>query len=195
MKLLWSHQIDRCSFEVYDDKPDFLFYEVKQVHGTKALEGINSSPSDEADALFTTDFSPQALGIKTADCLPIALIGKKGAAMVHAGWRGLHGGIVLNEKFLALEIHHALIGPAIQGDSYEVGEEFLEVFSDYPTCFQRNDQKLTFDLPQACEIQLKKHYDGITIINSKIDTFSNLGHNSFRRDKTVKRNYNILKIT
>ncbi len=135
------------------------------------------------------------MAIKTADCLPVALIGEGGAAIVHAGWRGFHANILLNKHFSRLNISHAIIGPAICGSSYEVGEEFLEIFQDYPSCLGKNDQKFTFDLPQACEIQLKKHYHGINIINSHIDTFSNLGHNSFRRDKTEKRNYNILKIT
>jgi YfiH family protein len=63
-----------------------------------------------------------------ADCLPVALAGPRGVAMVHAGWRGLAGGI-LAAGAEAVGATSAAIGPGIGPCCYEVGEEVLETFS------------------------------------------------------------------
>lgn len=62
-----------------------------------------------------------------ADCLPVALAGPKGVAMVHAGWRGLAGGI-LAAGAEAVEANAAAVGPGIGRCCYEVGEEVLDPF-------------------------------------------------------------------
>jgi YfiH family protein len=66
-----------------------------------------------------------------ADCLPVALRGSKGVAMVHAGWRGLAGGI-LAAAAEAVEATAAAIGPGIGPCCYEVGGEVLGAFADLP---------------------------------------------------------------
>ena len=77
-----------------------------------------------------------ALGILTADCLPVLFADSEhniiGAA--HAGWKGAIGGVMENtleamEKLGAKREHIiATIGPAIGQASYEVGAEFYERF-------------------------------------------------------------------
>jgi purine-nucleoside/S-methyl-5'-thioadenosine phosphorylase / adenosine deaminase len=57
-----------------------------------------------------------------ADCLPVALYGPGALAMVHAGWRGLAGGILI-EAARAVEATGAAIGPGIGPCCYEVGED------------------------------------------------------------------------
>ena len=64
-----------------------------------------------------------------ADCLPVALRGPGGVAMVHAGWRGLAGGIVASAAE-EVEAIRAAIGPGIGPCCYEVGEEVLTAFAD-----------------------------------------------------------------
>jgi YfiH family protein len=64
-----------------------------------------------------------------ADCLPVALAGPGGVAMVHCGWRGLAGGIIAN-GVAAVEATAAAIGPGIGPCCYEVGPEVLEAFAD-----------------------------------------------------------------
>lgn len=49
--------------------------------------------------------------------------------MVHAGWRGLAGGIV-GAAAEAVGATSAAIGPGIGPCCYEVGEEVLEAFAD-----------------------------------------------------------------
>lgn len=65
----------------------------------------------------------------TADCLPIALSGPGGVAMLHCGWRGLAAGI-LAKGAEAVEASAAAVGPGIGPCCYEVGEEVLAAFSD-----------------------------------------------------------------
>lgn len=64
-----------------------------QVHGTAVAVAVPGAPVRDADAQVTTDpaLAPTVL---TADCLPIAIATGGAVAMVHAGWRGLAGGVV-----------------------------------------------------------------------------------------------------
>ena len=65
----------------------------------------------------------------TADCLPVALAGPGGAAMLHCGWRGLAAGIVAAGAE-AVGATDAAIGPGIGLCCYEVGGEVLDAFAD-----------------------------------------------------------------
>ena len=67
--------------------------------------------------------------VLTADCLPVALAGPGGVAMLHCGWRGLAAGIVARGA-LAVEATAAAIGPGIGPCCYEVGPEVLDSFAD-----------------------------------------------------------------
>jgi polyphenol oxidase len=64
----------------------------------------------------------------TADCLPVALAGPGGVAMLHCGWRGLAAGI-LARGAEAVDATDAAIGPGIGACCYEVGEEVLAAFA------------------------------------------------------------------
>ena len=62
----------------------------QQVHGVRILEVQAEGQSDEADALFA--ISPGlAVGVVTADCVPVLLASRRPRPIVvavHAGWRG-----------------------------------------------------------------------------------------------------------
>jgi YfiH family protein len=64
----------------------------------------------------------------TADCLPIALAGPGGVAMLHCGWRGLAAGIIAKGAE-AIAATDAAIGPGIGPCCYEVGDAVLGAFS------------------------------------------------------------------
>lgn len=115
----------------------------RQVHGTRLIEH-SEMPSCRFVSVGMTKRQlgevPEADGhvlrepgmaglVFTADCLPVAVAGPKGMAMLHAGWRGLAGGI-LGAGVEAVEATSAAIGPGIGPCCYEVGEEVLESFSD-----------------------------------------------------------------
>jgi polyphenol oxidase len=99
-----------------------------QVHGTRLLHHPDGESLPEADGHVVTEpgIAPMVLA---ADCLPIALYGSGGLAMVHAGWRGLAGGIV-GVAAEAVGAATAAIGPGIGPCCYEVGPEVLDAFSD-----------------------------------------------------------------
>ncbi len=63
-----------------------------------------------------------------ADCLPIALAGPAGVAMLHCGWRGLAAGII-SAGARRVEATAAAIGPGIGPCCYEVGSEVLAAFA------------------------------------------------------------------
>lgn len=79
-----------------------------------------------------------------ADCLPLALAGPGGVAMLHCGWRGLAGGIVARGA-AAVEATDAAIGPGIGPCCYEVGPEVLAAFAPLGEGFAE-DRML--DLPE-----------------------------------------------
>jgi YfiH family protein len=81
----------------------------------------------EADGHVLTESGPAAL-VFVADCLPVALRGPGGVAMLHCGWRGLAAGIVARGA-AAVEATDAAIGPGIGCCCYEVGDEVLESFA------------------------------------------------------------------
>ncbi|WP_420443688.1 polyphenol oxidase family protein [Candidatus Poriferisodalis sp.] len=109
---------------------------LKQTHGTHVVRV--SHPGEHrgtsADAAWTMT-SGATLAVRTADCVPIALYGTdasgRGAvATVHAGWRGLLGGVV--ETTLAELGRHgirhirAVVGPHICRLHYEFGPDELD---------------------------------------------------------------------
>jgi YfiH family protein len=87
---------------------------------------------DRCDGLWT-DEPGQAMMLLAADCLPIALGRANGSSpalgVLHAGWRGLLGGIVdEGAKALGGDRLTAAIGPGIGPCCYEVGDEVAEPF-------------------------------------------------------------------
>jgi hypothetical protein len=111
----------------------------RQVHGAELAVHTRpqrpspfADPGDarlaEVDGHIVTEPRLAAL-VFVADCLPVALAGPGGIAMLHCGWRGLAAGIV-QAGAEAVGATDAAIGPGIGPCCYEVGEEVLEVFDD-----------------------------------------------------------------
>jgi YfiH family protein len=102
-----------------------------QVHGA-LVRRVRELPGPAA-ALADADGQATALEgvaavVLTADCLPVALVAPEAVAIVHAGWRGIAGG-VLTEGVRALrelgargEVR-AAIGPGAGVCCYEAGPE------------------------------------------------------------------------
>jgi purine-nucleoside/S-methyl-5'-thioadenosine phosphorylase / adenosine deaminase len=83
---------------------------------------------DKADAQVTTSPALTPL-VQVADCLPIALAGDRGVAMLHCGWRPLAGGLI-KRGVEEVDARAAAIGPGIGQCCYEVGAEVLERFAE-----------------------------------------------------------------
>jgi copper oxidase (laccase) domain-containing protein len=89
-----------------------------QVHGIELALHDDGDPPTEADGHVIREAGPVAL-IFGADCLPIALVGPGGAAIVHGGRRGLEQEIALRGA-TAVGATAAAIGPGIGPCCYEV---------------------------------------------------------------------------
>src|SRR3954462_2659496 len=128
-----------------DLNPEQVVFALR-VHGTRLID--HSEGSSELRGSFVRHFRtkeprddlPRADGhvvrepgvaplVFVADCLPVALHGPGGLAVVHAGWRGLAGGIV-RAAAEAVEATAAAVGPGIGPCCYEVGDEVLDAFAD-----------------------------------------------------------------
>lgn len=116
-------------------------YLPKQVHGARVDRLIRPVSGvvrgGEADAVVTA-LPDQALGVLTADCVPILLAARNcpAIAAVHAGWRGLYQGIIGYAVELLVRAHGsppadlvAAIGPTIGPADYEVSFEMGEMFA------------------------------------------------------------------
>lgn len=113
-----------------------------QVHGTTVEDlDVRHSPDDSPDE--SRGQGPRAdaavirrpgfaLSVVTADCAPIALWSETGAiAVIHAGWRGLLGGVVERTAAAVRRDRpdaavHALLGPCIHAECYEFGTGDLD---------------------------------------------------------------------
>ena len=116
--VIQGHQVHGCRIAVVD-RPDLT---------REDLEGYDA---------FVTALPNVAIGVRTADCVPILLYDpvKRVAAAVHSGWKGTVLHIVrkaidvMSQQFGtdAADLY-AEIGPAIGPDSFQVGEEVVDRF-------------------------------------------------------------------
>ena len=129
---------------------------IRQVHGTRVIPAAIHQNGDlpEADGHVTAQAGLAPL-VMTADCLPVAVATPGAVAMLHAGWRGLAGGILAKGVAALIELRPqqpvtAAIGPGAGRCCYEVGEE---VHSAFPT-WARHGNNL--DLKQIARRQLEE---------------------------------------
>jgi hypothetical protein len=108
----------------------------RQVHGTRVLTVAPDGGRPEADALATVA-KGRLVGVVTADCVPVLLVerSQRVAAAVHAGWRGMSGGVLeaavshlVSEFGVEPRRIEAAIGPAVEACCYEVGPEVARAF-------------------------------------------------------------------
>jgi polyphenol oxidase len=99
----------------------------RQVHGARVV--VDADGMQEADGQLTTQRGVAAI-VLVADCLPVALAGPDAAGVVHAGWRGLAGGVLeAGVAALGRGPVAAAIGPGIGPCCYEVGDDVRAVFA------------------------------------------------------------------
>ncbi len=106
---------------------------LEQVHGISSIWVDEKTTSIiPADAAMTKQRGI-VCAVMVADCLPILLCDRIGTvvAVIHAGWRGLAGGII-EQTVTAMHVNHndliAWLGPAIGPDHFEVGTEVYDAF-------------------------------------------------------------------
>ncbi len=108
------------------------------------------------DAVIT-NLKGVEVGVRTADCAPVVLVGEEWVGVAHVGWRGLASGILRNlvEKMSSREKVERLfgfVGPCAKACCYEVGEEFREMFPDH---LEEREGRLFMDLQRAVFKELR----------------------------------------
>jgi len=105
---------------------------LRQVHGDAVVtvHGPGDGAGSKADASVTAD-PGSVLAVLAADCAPVALASPEGViAVVHAGWRGLAGGVLQRAvdavRGLGATDLSAALGPCIHAECYEFGAAELD---------------------------------------------------------------------
>jgi len=134
-------QMNRVRFLAAIGAAGWPILKLKQVHSNIVVDMDDTFAAGEAvegDGAVTS-LRDVALGVQTADCVPILIADSEGKAVaaIHAGWRGTAAGITkrtvgrLVEKFgINAKNLTAAIGPHIGVCCYEVGEEVAAAISD-----------------------------------------------------------------
>jgi len=155
---------------------------LSQIHSTNIL--IIDAPFKEpvsgqlpkADGLVTKT-PGLAISALAADCGPVLFCDPKARVIgaCHAGWRGALAGVT-TETIKAMEAMgadrsniHAVLGPCISQESYEVGHEFRDTFAAENEAHDRffrlgPNQKPHFDLKRFILAKLRK--EGVTRIEA-----------------------------
>jgi YfiH family protein len=165
----------------------------EQVHGSAVRRISDGSSLDPMSGQFdgqATTLQGVAVVVRTADCLPVALVSTDAVGMVHAGWRGLVGG-VLEEGVRAMrELGdaqiRAAIGPGAGACCYEVGEEVHGQLERFGAAVRRGAHA---DLKAAARLALEAQ--GVTEIADcrRCTICAPQGELwSHRRDGAVERN-------
>ena len=118
--VIQGHQVHDCKVAIVD-RPDMT---------REDMEGFDA---------FVTNLPGVAVGVRTADCIPVLLYDplKRVVAAVHAGWKGtvLH----ISQKAISVMCQRfscnpadmrAALGPGIGPESFQVGEEVAEHFKN-----------------------------------------------------------------
>ncbi|HYC92557.1 MAG TPA: polyphenol oxidase family protein [Thermoanaerobaculia bacterium] len=109
--------------------------QIHSAHVVRASSGSSWRECDSCDALWSSERGV-SLGIKVADCLPVALIdvSQNVIANIHSGWRGAVQRITaaaLDAAPLDPSSTHAFLGPSIRSCCFEVGDEVASQFSEH----------------------------------------------------------------
>jgi hypothetical protein len=105
----------------------------RQVHSDNICWMKEPGRPEQTDAVITEQ-PGLCVCVKTADCIPILLYDTRQhiVAAVHAGWRGTVARIVQKTishmKPVSPSDIHAIIGPGISLEWFEVGDEVYEAF-------------------------------------------------------------------
>ena len=166
---------------------------MKQIHSSYIRKVIDSSKDLVCDACYTS--SPGlACAVLSADCLPILMCNSAGTkvGVIHAGWRGLHNGIIkkfINKFSKSPKDIICWIGPSISPVNYVVREDVYKKLSKItPKMFnQLDDEHWNLDLRFGAKIVLKSL--GIKkIYSNDMCTFQNSNlYYSYRRENNTGR--------
>ena len=154
-----------------------------QTHSNKVIEVKNNKfrRKIRSDAIITRN-KKIALGVVTADCVPVLLCDAKNEMVgcIHAGWKGALKGIIKNTVSKIRKNNKygkifACIGPCIGRKNYEVGLKFYRKFMS-----KSNKNKLYFSFKNKNKklFNLRKFVkDKLEELNVSVD---HVNHDTFK---------------
>jgi len=173
----------------------FKVFRAELVHGDRVVAIDNLSPEEiilNCDGLVTKEKNI-LLTATFADCFPVYFYDPVSgiAGLAHCGWRGIISGLA-NKMILAMgslgsqpEDIVIGIGPGIQRHHFEIKDDIVSWFKNYPEQVLKKDGKMFVDLSAIVKAQLIS--SGIIPTNietSKDCTYCDKDkYFSFRRDK------------
>ena len=171
-----------------------------QTHSNKVIEINNANLRKKiiSDAMITRH-KKIALGVLTADCVPILIYDKKNEIIgcIHAGWKGALSGIIkrtiskIKKNNYSYDII-AAIGPCISTKSYEVDLNFYKKFlakakKNKKYFISKNKNKKLFNLRKYVNDRLLELNVKVDHINR--DTYKEKKNFfSYRRSSKLKQN-------
>ena len=193
-----SKNLEYVSKKMYVKKKRLIL--MHQTHSNKVVE-INEKNLDKnivSDAMITR-YKKVALGVLTADCVPILVYDKRNKIIgcIHAGWRGALSGIIkktiikIKRKNSRYDIF-ASVGPCISIKSYEVDLNFYKKFlakakKNGKYFKSKNKNKKIFNLREYVN-------DKLVDLNVKVDHINRDTYRekknffSYRRSSKLKQN-------
>ncbi|HUF83929.1 MAG TPA: polyphenol oxidase family protein [Acidimicrobiia bacterium] len=170
------------------------WFRIRQVHGTEAV--VADRPGDdaapEADAVVTAQ-EALPLTVLTADCAPVALVTAGAVGAVHAGWRGLVGGVVEQAVDALGDLHRgsvqAVIGPCIHPDRYAFGADDLDrIAARFGPGVRASTPRGEPALDLRAAVRAALESAGVTAVTDvDVCTAASPDHFSFRRDGPTGR--------
>ncbi|WP_457678021.1 polyphenol oxidase family protein [Thermovibrio sp.] len=198
------------NYEIFISKKPTDGREIKEINGVPVITPVQVHGGDvyfvgkrllrvpTADGLIT-DNRNLWVGVLTADCLPIFLIGENAVGIVHAGWRGTLKAITFNAvSYMSrfTKVKKAIFGVGICGKCYEVGQDLRALFGrEYDSCFKEiGEGKFLFGLKEANRIQLNAA--GVKVIEDLglCSVCDNEFFYSYRKEKTKKRTLSAIRL-
>ena len=170
----------------------------RQVHSDNVCWMKEPGRPEQTDAVIT-DQPGLCVCVKTADCIPVLLYDtrKRIVAAVHAGWRGTVARIVQKTirqmQAQSPDDLHAIIGPGISLEWFEVGDEVYEDFKAEGFPMERIAKKISrwhIDLWEANRWLLEKQ--GVTdiFVEGTCTRTSENFYSARRETLNTGRNYN-----
>jgi YfiH family protein len=159
---------------------------MNQTH-SNVVSFVKSPRVYDSDGIYT-EKPKLGLVVQTADCMPILLNDKKRIGAIHSGWRGLKNNIVEKaiKKFDVNQLSIS-IGPHAQSCCYEIKEDVKKYFNDYTEV--RDDM---FFLNMSQVLKNLSEEKGFQLEISSICTICNSSFNSYRENKTSKRQFGVI---
>ncbi len=147
---------------------------LRQVHGSGVVEvrWPGDRHGETADAAVTNRVGC-TLSVTVADCAPVAILADGGGlAVVHAGWRGILGGVIESAMGLLSAVtvgpFRAVIGPCINACCYEFSVDDLERVVAHlgdGAWGKTRTGRPALDLPAAVSATLS----GVGVVESELD--------------------------